>query len=110
MKEFLRCHLVGLALSLFGCSLPDIPLAQPELAIAPEPACFMIPPYAPGRFGWNHRDAKYPQAFQPCYDPTNSEKVVYIKRDIVNTFVHQSLHRLNLRTRQRQALAPNMTV
>ena len=95
-----------LALGLTSCSLPDIPLAQPEPAIAPEPACFVIPRYTPGGFGWSHRGAGFPQAFQPCYNPANGEEVAYVREDTVRTFIQLSLHRLNLRTGQRQALAP----
>jgi Tol biopolymer transport system component len=103
----MRFGAVGL-LALASCSLPDIPLGQPEPALAPEPACFVIPRYTPGGFGWEHREAKFPQAYLPDYNSANGEEVVYIKQDIVNTFIQGSLWRMNLRTKQQQALAPTL--
>jgi len=98
-----------LALGLTGGFLPDITLPQPAPTVEPEPACFVIPRYAPGGFGWVHREATFLQAFRPCYNPANGEEIIYIRLDTVNTFVRLSLHRLNLRTGQRQALAPALT-
>lgn len=98
-----------LALGLTGGSLPDIALPQPAPTVEPEPACFVIPRYAPGGFGWVHHEATFPQAFRPCYNLANGEEIICIRLDTVNTFVRLSLHRLNLRTGQRQALAPALT-
>ena len=99
-----------LGLGLAGCSLRDIALPRPAPPaappLAPEPACFVIPRYGPGGFGWEHQAAGFPQALRPCYNPANGEELIYIRFDTVRTFVRQSLHRLNLRTGQRQALAP----